>query len=108
MVLAQAPVPLQPAAGVLHDPAAGHKRESATVRGLAVASRTGEDGVTALTTLLGQVLQGCERPPGRFHGLDRCGRPAASHRYRRRVSVCGPEFFCGRQVLCSARPARCI
>ena len=28
-------------------------------RGLAVAARTGEDGVTALIALLGQVLQGC-------------------------------------------------
>jgi len=70
-------------------------------RGLAVATRTGEDGVTVFTALL-------DYPLGRLHGSVRRERPAASRRYQRRVGVCDPGFFCGRQGLCPARPAYCI
>ena len=45
-------------------------------RGLAVAARTGEDGVTVLTTLLGQVLQGClTAHPVVFMGQPGAGGP---------------------------------
>jgi len=122
VVVEQAPVPLQPAAGALHDLAAGHRRESPMARGLfPAASRSGSGstrpgagrrrpnrrrrGYGTYSPARPGSAGLLDHPPGRFHGLARRGRPAASHRYQRRVSVCGPELLYGRQGLC---PAHCI